>query len=58
MAGEGMTIARRLRLFRRRATRWFQPPVRTGAGAEFEDGPPETARLFVGRGLKPRFGLH
>ncbi len=58
VVGEGMTIAQRLRLFRRRATRWFQPPVRTSAGAELADGPRETAPPVVGRGLKPPFGSH
>ncbi len=48
-AAEGMTIARRLRQLKRRAARWFQPPVRTGIlDTDVRDAPP-----VVGRGLKP-----
>ncbi len=53
---EGMTIARRLRLLKRRATRWFQPPVRTGVGIP-DSGEREPAPV-VGRGLKPPLPLH
>jgi hypothetical protein len=53
---EGMTIARRLRLLRRRAARWFQPPVR--AGTSLEGGTREPPSPSVARGLKPPSPLH
>ncbi len=41
---DGLTIARRLRLLKRRTARWFQPPVRTGpAEPEPADAEPNTA---------------
>ncbi len=55
-AAEGMTIARRLRLLKRRATRWFQPPVRTAAGMPGSDMREPVP--VVGRGLKPPLPLH
>jgi hypothetical protein len=43
---DGMTIARRLRLLRRRTARWFQPPVRVGAAEpEPADHPEPPAAL-------------
>ena len=55
-AADGMTIARRLRLLKRRTTRWFQPAVRTASAA------PESAvrepQSVVARGLKPPTALH
>ena len=53
---EGMTIARRLRLLKRRATRWFLPPVRSGAGTA--ESATNEAPPVVGRGLKPPSPLH
>ena len=53
---EGMTIARRLRLLRRRTTRWFQPPVRAASGTP-ESGVREPPPV-VARGLKPPSPLH
>ncbi len=53
-AAEGMTIARRLRILKRRTTRWFQPPVRSGT-------PESGARVpapVLGRGLKLPSPLH
>jgi hypothetical protein len=51
---EGMTIARRLRQLKRRTTRWFQPPIRSGV--------PESAGrepgAVIGRGLKLPSPLH
>lgn len=45
-AADGMTIARRLRLLKRRTARWFQPPVRTGpAEPEPADEQPDPASV-------------
>ncbi|MBI3766955.1 MAG: hypothetical protein HY271_00505 [Deltaproteobacteria bacterium] len=55
-AAEGMTITRRLRLLRRRAARWFQPPVRPGTSLEGVTREPPSP--VVARGLKPPGPLH
>lgn len=53
-----MTLARRLRLLRRRTARWFQPPVRATA-ADSPEGVRESAPSTVlPHGLKPPRPLH
>lgn len=56
-AGEGMTIARRLRLLRRHTARWFQPAIRTAAG-EIDGGARDPESPLVGRAVKPPATSH
>ena len=56
-AGEGMTFGRRLRLLRRRAARWFQPPVRSAADS-VAAGPDEEPSPVSDRGSKRPLPLH
>jgi hypothetical protein len=58
-SGEGMTttLGRRLRLLRRRTTRWFQPPVRSGVDAA-SSTPGQTSFPVLSRGTKRPEPLH
>jgi len=55
--GEARSLARRLRLFRRRTARWFQPPVRS-VGGDAPDALRETPNPVLSRGLKAPRSLH
>jgi hypothetical protein len=55
--GEGKSLARRLRLLRRRTARWFQPPVRS-MGGDTPDVLREAPNPVLSRGLKAPRSLH
>lgn len=59
MALEGLTIGKRLRIFRHRAGRWLLPRVR--AASEEQPSHERRARdvtRYAGRGVKPLETLH
>ena len=48
---ERLVLTKRLRILRHRATRWFQPPVRTGRPEEREVTQPHLRALSLGGNL-------